>query len=171
MAQFNGKVSRLFTARYGGSFGLEGQDSTYFNTRNALPAFVQPGAFVSFDATDKSRGGRYRSFDVADASLAQAQPPAGAAAPAAAGIGSVQDKIQYQAARKDAQMIVQQLIDAGVLYNEKTPKAKIAGIIEDATDRYTALYYDDTTTLGALTRVPPADAEPSKAPAGEALPE
>lgn len=173
MAQYQGKVSKVFTSRFGGSFGLEGQYNLYFNTKNALPADVVEGVTVSFEATPGRNG---KSVYVTDASLkviAQA-PPASAAGPAPQTFAQRDNSIQYQSSRKDALVMVGLLAAAGCLYNDNTPKAKLAGIIEDAVDRFTAVYFEDIGTLGALDRVPvpePSQPQPAtQAPASQ-LPE
>lgn len=172
MAQYTGKVSKIFPARFGGSFGLDGQYNLYFNTKQALPAFVVPGASVSFEA-EMGRNGK--SVYVSDATLKSVAPPA-PATPAGntGGGGSFADRdnsIKYQSSRKDALAMVGLLVSTGALFDPSKPPArtKLAGIIEDAVDRFTALYFDDIEELGALNRVPVPEA-PEKAPADQ-LPE
>ncbi len=157
MAQYQGKVSKLFESRRGGSFGLADQYGLYFNTKNDLPPFVVPGATVSFEA-EVGRNGK--SCYVVDSTLKEvvgAPKPAPGGTPT--GFGTRDDSIKYQSSRKDALVMVGLLAAAGALYNDKTPKAKLAGIIEDTVDRFTALYYEDIETLGALERAGPAEKE------------
>lgn len=152
MAQYKGKVSKIFPARWGGSFGLEEQYGLYFNTRGALPDFVVVGATVEFDAVP---GRGQKSMQVTDASLklATPTPPAERLGQGGGqGVSSRDDSIRYQSSRKDALVMVGLLAQAGVLYNPNTPKSKIGGILEDAVDRFTAVYFEDVETLGALTR-------------------
>jgi hypothetical protein len=172
--QFKARVSKLYEARFGGgSFGLEGHDRQYFNTKNALPGFVVPGATIEFTAQLGRNG---KSYFVTDASLREV---AGAPAPAPSpgggpSLGSRDSSIMYQSARKDALVMVGLLVGAGVLYTDKTPKAKVGGILEDAVDRFTALYYEDISSLGALERVPPVElggGETKATPPREELPE
>lgn len=156
MAQYKGKVSKIFPARWGGSFGIEEQYGLYFNTRNALPDFVVAGATVEFDAV---QGRGQKSMQVTDSSLklAAPTPPAERQSGGGGQPTSRDDSIRYQSSRKDALAMVGLMAAAGVLYNDKTPKSKIGGILEDAVDRFTAVYFEDVETLGALTRseIPP----------------
>lgn len=167
MAQYQGRVSKLFTSRFGGSFGLEGQHGLYFNTKNPLPNDVQEGVMVSFDGQMGRNG---KSFQVNDASLkvlAAAAPQAASQGPS--NTSSRDDSIRYQSSRKDAIAVVTLLVTSGAL---KLPEAqaKKAGVIEDAVDRFTAVYFEDIETLGALDRVPVPEA-PKATAAAEQMPE
>lgn len=175
MAQYKGRVRKLFPSRYdGGSFALDEFDRLFFNTRNALPGFVQPGAVVEFTGELQRNG---KSVSVDDSSVKEvvgtaASPAAASGGGGAQSYGDTQRKIQYQAARNSAIDMVANLVAAGALYDPaKTPLSKRAGIIEDVTDKFTAIYFEDTDNLGALERSPPPE-EPAKAePASAALPE
>lgn len=157
MAQYKGKVSKTFASRWGGSFGLEEHPGVYFNTHDALPAFVVGGAFVEFEAAP---GRTEKSRQVTDSSLkAVAGPPPTGERGHQGQFGSRDEHIRYQSARKDALAMAGLLAAAGALYNEKTPKSKILGILEDVVDRFTAVYFEDIETLGALSRseIPPQE--------------
>lgn len=171
MANYQGKVSKIFPARYGGSFGLEGQQGLYFNTKNALPGFVQSGATVAFEAQVGRNG---KSVFVTDTSLKEVAAPAPPAAPSGGfgGFGSQrEDGIKYQSSRKDALAMVDLLIRNGALPLGKVDSKK-AGIIEAAVDRFTAIYFEDIETMGALSRTEPSAVTPAAAAAEpEGLPE
>jgi hypothetical protein len=167
MAQYQGKVSKIFTSRYGGSFGLEGQHGLYFNTKQALPATIVEGASVAFEATPGRNG---KSVYVEDATLKVVSAPAPSNGGGGTSFQSRDDSIRYQSSRKDALAMAALLAAAGCLYNDNTPKAKIAGILEDTVDRFTAVYFEDIENLGALDRVP-APAPQTQAPTTQSLPE
>ena len=158
MARFSGQVFKLFESRFGGgSFRLE-NDQTYFNTRKPLPAFVLPGAWVEFEAGDIK--GKGRSVDDTSLRPMQRDEPA----KVGGGGGGQADRgtaIQYQSARKDALVMVGLLVGNGAV---KLPEnvAKRAGVIEALVDRFTAIYFEDTDSLGALSR-----SEPEELPAPE----
>lgn len=167
MAQYQGRVSKVFTSRYGGSFGLEGQYNLYFNTKVALPANVVEGVDVTFEAQMGRNG---KSVYVEDATLkvvaSQSQP----GKEIAQQIGKRDDSIKYQSSRKDALAMVAMLLQSSALWpaDKRPAQSKICGIIEDAVDRFTAVYFEDVDILGALDRTPPP--EPQKAPEAQ-LPE
>ncbi len=173
MAQYQGRVSRLFTARYGGSFGLEGQQGIYFNTKQALPADLSEGATVEFTGFMGRNG---KSFQVDDASLkvvpAQKQQQNGGGQDRQPE-STVQESIRYQSARKDALVMVGILLQQNALWpaDKRPVQTKVAGIIEDAVDRFTAVYFEDTGTLGALERSPPPELPQAQAPEAKQLAE
>ena len=160
MAQFRGRVSKIFPSRFGGSFGLDGQQGLYFNTKSALPAFIREGVTVELEG---EIGRNNKSVFVVEGSVkevAQAPAPAGGGG---GSYGNTQDAIKYQSARKDALVMVGLLVQTGALKLPEAP-AKKAGVIEAAVDRFTAIYYEDIDQLGALARTPPdAPAEAPKA--------
>jgi hypothetical protein len=150
---FSGKVFKLYDSRYGGSFRLE-NDPIYYNSKQALPGFLQPGALVSFEAGEIGRSGKGR--DIVEGSLKQSTPAAVAASGGAQSFGSRDESIQYQSARKDALAMVKLLIENAAV---KLPEAesKRAGVIEALVDRFTASYYEDIGDLGALDRAEPVE--------------
>lgn len=166
MAQFSGQVFKLYTGRTP-AFRLEG-DQIYYNAKT-LPAFVQAGAFITFEAGELSRSGKGR--DVVEGSIQQ-QTKASPAGPAAS-LGSRDESIQYQSARKDALVMVTLLLANGAVKLPEAP-SKRAGVIEALVDRFTASYFEDIGDLGALDRVEPAEVEepvkakPAKAKKAEA---
>lgn len=176
MANYKGKIAKTFPSRFGGgSFALDGQHGLYFNTKRPLPAYAVEGATVEFEATPGRNG---KSMFVNDDSIKEVAAPAPAASGGygGGGFGDRDTSIKYQSSRKDAIGTVANLIAAGALWDPSKPPpvSKRAGIIEDATDRFTAVYFEDIETLGALERNPPvepgqkAKAEPDKS---EGLPE
>lgn len=160
MAQYRGRVSKIFPSRFGGSFGLDGQQGLYFNTKAALPAFLREGVTVELEGEIGRNG---KSVFVVEGSLKEVAP-----APQASGGGGpmsrTDESIRYQSSRKDALAMVAILVQSGALKLPEAP-AKKAGVIEAAVDRFTAIYFEDIEQLGALARTPPdAPAEkPAKA--------
>lgn len=149
--KFSGQVFKLYSGRTP-AFRLEG-DQIYYNAKT-LPAFVSPGAWIEFEAGDLSRSGKGR--DVVEGSIFPQTKAAGAAP--AQSLGSRDESIQYQSARKDALVMVGLLIANGAV---KLPEnvAKRAGVIEALVDRFTASYYEDIGDLGALDRADPVEVE------------
>jgi len=156
----SGQVFKLYESRYGGgSFRLE-NDQTYYNTNKSypLPAFVQPGALITFEAGELKGKGK----TVADNSIVQAsRASAPSAQTASSGGGGYQEGARYQGALERAILMTDMLIrHAGVKLSDNP--AKRGGQIEKLVDRFTALYFEDTGELGALSR-----AEPEELPAAE----
>lgn len=151
LTQYQGTVEKLFPSRFGGgSFSLDGQRGLYFNTKQPLPAFVQPGANVKFSG-ELGRNGK--SVFVEAAGIEQGAAPVAAAGAASVGgsYGETQAKIQYQSARNAAIEVVTLLLTNGALVLPAAASKK-AGVIEAAIDRFTAIYFEDTDILGALDR-------------------
>jgi len=160
MAQFRGKVFKLYPSRYGGgSFRLDGVQD-YFNSRDALPAFVQPGAEVEFTAGELR--GKGRDVKVSDIRmLSQQAPPTPSSGPPLSDQRSTE--IRYQASL--ARAIEYAVLVAPHLKLGKDP----IGVIDALIDKKTAEYFEDTTELGALRRAEQAqqDETPNKAPASD----
>jgi hypothetical protein len=158
--KYEGRVSKVYTSRYGGSFGLESHQGLYFNTKQALPPWLAAGSGVSFEATMGRNG---KSVYVTDATLVEVkQQPAPAGQ--SGGFIDRDASIRYQSSRKDALSMVSLLVQTNALWNpDKRPvQSKIAGIIESAVDRFTAIYFEDIETLGALDRTPLPEPEPAQ---------
>lgn len=78
-------------------------------------------------------------------------PPTAAAPVAAAGGGDRQSSISYQSSRKDALQFLELALTNGAIVLPAA-KAKKLGALEAALDRYTAQFFEDIATLGAITR-------------------
>lgn len=156
MARVQGQVFKLYDSRFGGgSFRLE-NDQTYYNTRDPLPSFVVPGAQVEFEAGELKGKGRAASNIT---QLARTAPQT-TAQTVGGGTGVSRDEhIRYQSARKDALQMVQLLLEHGAVKLGENV-AKRAAIIEALTDKFTANFFVDIDTLGALDRVEPEEIEP-----------
>lgn len=161
--QYQGQVDKLFPSRFGGgSFALAGQRGLYFNTKTALPGFIQPGASVKFTGELGHNG---KSVFVEANAIEQIAQAAPASASAASTGGTVNyekrdAQIRLQAARNSALTIVGlilQYASASVLPKGENKKA---GAIESLVDRFTAVFYEDTETFAVLDR---AAIEPPKA--------
>lgn len=108
---------------------------------------AESGNRVAFNATMNPDG---TSAKVEGEVTLAAKAPAAASGTPNAG-GDRNNSIVYQSSRKDALELVTLLVSSGAL---KLPsaQAKKAGAVEAAVDRYTALFFDDVFTLGAVTR-------------------
>jgi hypothetical protein len=94
--------------------------------------------------------------------LSSPAPAAANGTPAVGGGGDRNNSIVYQSSLKAALNLVSIMAQTGAL-KLPTAQAKKAGAIEAAVDRYTAMFFDDVFTLGAVTR----EAEGAGEPAGD----
>ena len=108
---------------------------------------AEPGNRIAFDAEMNPDGTSAKV--TSNPVLAQAAPPA-AATPTAGG-GDRQANIVYQSSRKDALEFVKLALDDGAI-TLPAAKAKKLAALEALVDRYTALFFDDVHTMGAITR-------------------
>ena len=166
MAKYSGKVFKIYDREWQGkklySIKLDG-DPLYHRLNGKPPAGVDSGAYVSFDAEPNSDG---KSTKVKGDVLVQTAPAPAAQAASPAGSYAARDvSIHYQSARKDA------LAFLDILTREKavklpTKQAAILATLEAALDMYTAKFYEDISTQGAVARANGTDA-PAEEPAEE----
>jgi hypothetical protein len=173
----SGQVYRIFEKQWNGktlrSVRLDGNPLYYRWGDKDLPAGVVGGAFVSFDAEPKDdqsaqiKGGILVNTAAQDKIVNAPSKPANTQSNSSS--GSVSSRavdweakdasIRYQSARKDA---IAFLALPGVLdgiVGKAKPSDKL-GIVEATVDRYTAAFYEDIGTFGAVTRAN-AVAEPT----------
>lgn len=147
-----GIVFRVYPKTFPGkpetySIKIDGDPLYYRSGTNRFAGIAEAGNRVSFMATPNSDGKSARI----DGPVTLMKPePAAASGTPSFGDGR-QNSIVYQSSRKDAIEHVKLLIQTGGLPLPKE-KAKIAGVIDAAVDRYTALFFEDVNTLGAVTR-------------------
>ncbi len=137
--EFRGKPS--YTVK------IDGDPIWYRANANRFAGIAEAGNRVTFNATMNPDNTSARI----DGPVTLAQPAPAAASGTPTFGGDRNNSIVYQSSRKDALELVSILLQTGALDLKKV-QSKKAGIIEAAVDRYTALFFDDVSTLGAVTR-------------------
>jgi hypothetical protein len=135
------------------SIKLEGND-LYYRTTKAWAGIAEPGNIVSFEAKPKDDSSATIVGDVVKVNQQAAATVAGAVANAVG--GDRQNHIVYQSSSKDALEYADLLIRNGAV---KIPE-KMAGKMKSIAtllDILTAQFYNDVSTLGAVTRVAAED--------------
>lgn len=154
--QVTGQVFKVYEKTFSGknnySVKLENDPLYYRMNQKRFAGIAEPGNTVTFSAEMNEDGKSAR----VTGELKKASGPAAAAAPVST--GNRESSIHYQSARKDALVMVDLLIRTEALSLGKAP-AKKAAIIEAALDRYTALFFEDIGTMGAVTRCNGEDSE------------
>lgn len=164
--QVSGQLYKVFEKDWKGktlrSLKLDGNPIYYRWGEKPLPAGVVAGANVSFTAEDNADG---KSANIKGDVTVSKATAAQDSQKAAAGTGAVNwaakdDSIRYQSSRKDALAF---LALPGVLENVvgKAKPADKLGIIEATLDRYTAAFFEDVATFGAVTRANATETEPT----------
>ena len=150
--KISGQVFRVYPKTFPGkpetySVKLEDNPIYYRLGTKRFGGIVEPGNRIEFFATMNSDG---KSARVDGDVKPLAAIPAAAGTPSLAPSGT-QAAIQYQAARKDALVLVGMILEAKAV---KLPakQADLLGAVEDLVDHYTAKFFEDTSTLGAVTR-------------------
>lgn len=138
--QFRGKPS--FTIK------IDNDPIWYRAGGKRFAGIAEAGNRVTFDAEMNADG--TSATITSDVTAARAAPAAANGTPNAGGADR-NNSIVYQSSRKDALELVTLLVQSGSLKMPKAEKAKV-GVIEAAVDRYTAMFFDDVFTLGAVTR-------------------
>lgn len=154
MAQVQGTVFRIYDKQFSGrmthTVKLDGDPLYYRMNNNRYAGIVEPGNLISFEATPNPDGTSAKMTSVPV--IVKPSSPA-AATPAAGGYADNKGGLQqrYQGALERAISMVKLLADTGSLKLPTAINAR-AGIVEAAVDRYTAQFFEDTNTLGAVTR-------------------
>ena len=147
-----GTVFRVYDREFSGkkvyTIKIEGNDTWYRAGTKRYAGIAESGNRVAFDA--EPNPGRGDAKITSDVVLAKAAPAAAPGTPYAAG-GDRNSSIVYQSSRKDALALVALLAQTGALKLPAAQAAKV-GAVEAALDRYTALFFDDVSTLGAVVR-------------------
>jgi hypothetical protein len=148
------------------SIKLEGDKTYYRFGSKKPPTFVKQGASLEFDAKPNDDG---KSAEVDVATLKEvAGPPKDAAKPSVGGFtGKDTDSIHYQNARGHAVTYLGLVVANGGVVLPKA-KADIMAAMDGLLDVYTAKFYADITTKGAVGRVAgvvePEAGEPAEPP-------
>jgi hypothetical protein len=140
-----------------------------------LTGIAEPGAVISFKSepiNEKSAqivAGTVTKVEKTDAPAPVAGAVTGGGSPAYSGGGQSYAQrdasIQYQSSRKDAIALVDTLIRAGAITLPAKAAAKLEAL-EACVDMYTANFYADIGTLGAIARANGTAKEADVAPAG-----
>jgi len=159
MSKVTGQVFKLYDKNLGRkilwSFRLENDPVYYRMDENRGAGIVEPGNFIEFEA-ELNHDGKSASVKGPPTRVEPAKAPAAASgANYSGGRGGNnaerEASIHYQSARKDALLFVQiALANTAVVLPVKT-SAKLAAV-EALVDAYTALYLEDISTGGAVTR-------------------
>lgn len=151
--KISGQVFRVYPKTFPGkpetySVKLEDNPIYYRLGTKRFGGIVEPGNRIEFFATMNSDGKSARVDG--DVKALAAIPAATAGTPSLAPSGT-QAAIQYQAARKDALVLVGMVLGAEAIKLPGKPGDKL-GVVEGLVDHYTAKFFEDTSTLGAVTR-------------------
>ena len=164
MAKFQGQVFKVYEKTFSGkpSYSIKLEDNPIYFRTNAkrFAGIAEPGNMIEFEAEMNADG---KSANV-QGDITKMAKAAAAAASAASPAGARDTSIQYQSARKDALQLVQILLTAGAVKLPAKQAAQVS-VIESITDKYTALFFEDIATLGAVTRANGDDGEGKEAAA------
>ena len=166
MAKVTGKVYKVYCKAFNGknsySVKLDGND-VYYRNNNKNPGDIE-GKTVEFEAGDVNDAGNaaYINGKITIVDTSGPSKPAGSSGGGSWGSKN-EPAIHYQNAAGRAIPMVDLLIRNGAI---KLPAktAAIAEVIEAAVDHYTAQFFEDITTFGAVSR---ANGEGAEAAAPE----
>lgn len=141
------------------SIKLDGDPIYYRSGTNRFAGIAESGNRVRFEATPNPDG---KSAKIeGPVTIVKPEPQAVAATGTPSWDGR-NNSIVYQSSRKDAIEYVKLLLANGALPVPKDKKS-IAGFLDAAVDRYTAQFFEDVNTLGAVTRELEGGAAPTEA--------
>lgn len=140
---------RQFRGKNSYTIKIDNDPIWYRAGEQRFAGIAEAGNRVTFNAEMNPDGTSAKV--VGGVTLSSPAPAAANGTPAYGGGGDRNNSIVYQSSLKAALNLVSILAQTGAL---KLPKqeAKRAGAIELAVDRYTAMFFDDVHTLGAVTR-------------------
>jgi hypothetical protein len=154
MSKYSGVVGRVIPKEWPGqppsyTITLDGQEGWFRLGKKRYAGIAEPGQKVDLEATANPDGISFKVSSVIPAAGSVAVV-AGTALATLTG-GGREDAIHYQSARKDAIEFLKLSVQAGSL---KLPAAQAAkhGHLEALLDKYTAIFYDDISTKGGVTR-------------------
>jgi len=175
MAKVTGQVFKVYEKQWAGKIlftaKLEGDPIYYRMNENRGAGIVESGNYVEFDA-EPNADGKSATVKSKPTLLPRpaAAPPLAAATGAAnvyagGGGGARETSIHYQSARKDALQFVALAVSNGAIALPAKVAAKLKAL-DALVDFYTALYFEDIGTGGAVTRATQAayaeDEQPAK---------
>ena len=167
MPKFTGQVFKVYPKQFPGkpmTYSVKLEDQPLFHRMGTerYAGIVEPGKVIEFEATPNSDG---KSAQVQGTIREVVQAPAAApGSPALPNNTGRDNSIQYQSARKDAIEFVDLLVRNEALKLGKDA-AKKEGILFAALDRYTAFFFKDIATLGAVVREAESEGESPEAEA------
>lgn len=152
MATKTGKVTNVYVKDYddGGrsvSFRLAGDEKFYRCGKKRFEGIVEKGNTIEFDYST-----------ISDSASKVTNTPKLASAKAAGGGGSssgnssTSNDIHYQSSRKDAVEFLKAVLSVGAIKLPAKESGKLE-VLEKALDHYTAAFYADVETKGAVARV------------------
>ena len=170
--KISGQVFKVYPKTFPGkaesySVKLEDNPIYYRMGTRRFAGIAEPGNRIEFMATANADG---KSANVdGDVKL---QAASAAAAPGTPSLsGSARDNsIQYQSSRKDALEFVGLIVAADAVKLPAKQAAKL-GALETLADHYTAKFFEDISTLGAVTRELEGGSAPESGGEGEEDPE
>lgn len=130
------------------SIKIDGDPIYYRSGTNRFAGIAESGNRVTFMATPNADGKSARIDS--PVTLVAAPPPAAASGTPALG-GDRQNNIVYQSSRKDAIELVKLILSTEAM-TLPTKKADRLAALEALVDHYTAQFFEDVSTLGAVTR-------------------
>lgn len=156
MSKVTGQVYKLFDKQMGRrtlwSFRLENDPVYYRMDENRGAGIVEPGNYIEFEAA-LNNDGKSAQVQGPPTRVEPAKAPAAASGVNYSG-GSHSDRessIHYQSARKDALVFVGLALTNGAVVLPAKASAKLAAL-DALVDSYTAMYLEDISTGGAITR-------------------
>ena len=160
MAAFKGKVKKVIKKEFedGGvsiSFTLAGQEPFFRLGSKRLAGVVEEGNFIEFygeQVSDKAVKVKTDTVKAASGKPAGEGGSNGSRQSSGSFRSDTSHDIHYQSARKDALAFVQVVIAAGAIKLPAKESGKLEAL-EAALDRYTAAFYADIETKGAVARV------------------
>lgn len=150
--KISGQVFRIYEKQFPNkpvtySIKLEDNPIYYRTNTNRYAGIAEPGNRVEFMATMNSDGKSARVDGDVKALAAVAAAPGGTPS-----MGVSRDNsIQYQSSRKDALEFVGLLVKAEAVKLPAKPADKLGALVA-LVDSFTASFFEDINTLGAVTR-------------------
>ena len=140
---------RVFRGRPSYTIKIDNDPIWYRAGEQRFAGIAESGNRVTFNA--EMNPDNTSAKIVGPVTLASPAPAAANGTPASAGGGDRNNSIVYQSSLKAALNLVSILAQTGALKMPAKQAGKV-GAIEAAVDRYTAMFFDDVFTLGAVTR-------------------
>lgn len=151
--KYTGKVYKIYEREFRGkmSYSIKLDDQPLYHRLNdkRFAGIAESGNVIEFEAEPNADG---KSTAVkGEVRLAAASSSQPQAATSFAGGGTRDASIQYQSSRKDALEFLSIAITAGAIKLPAKEAAKLKAM-EALVDYYTAGFYEDIGTLGAVSR-------------------